>query len=52
MQYMKIQPQSFLGSREEDIFMCVLLYTGMVAILYNGTEPFEIFNTLLKEGLM
>ena len=38
MLYTKIQPQTFLGSGEED-FKC--FYMGMAAILFNGAEPFE-----------
>ena len=37
MLYTKIQPQSFLGSGEED-FKEFLSYMDMVAILFNGTE--------------
>ena len=52
MLYTKIQPQSFLGSGEED-FEMLLQYIGMAAFLCNGAEPFEqIVNTLLKEGFM
>ena len=46
MLYTKIQPQSFLGSGEED-FEVFLPYLDTVAILFNGAEPFEqISNTL------
>ena len=45
--YMKIQPQSFLGSD----FKYFLQYIGMVAILFNDVEPFEqIVNSPLSEG--
>ena len=40
MLYTKIQPQSFLGSGEED-FKVFLPYMEMAAILFNCTEPFE-----------
>ena len=40
MLYTKIQPQSFLGSGEEE-FEVFLPYIGMAAILFNGAEPFE-----------
>ena len=51
MLYTKIQPQSFLGSGED--FKVFLPYTGKVAILFDGAEPFEqIGNTLLTEGPM
>ena len=40
MLYTMIQPQSFLGSIEEN-FKCLLPYVGMAAILFNGVEPFE-----------
>ena len=44
MLYIKVQPQSFLGSGKED-FMFILPYMGMAAI-FNGAEPFEqIVNT-------
>ena len=36
----KIQPQSFLGSGEED-FLVFSPYMGMAAISFNGMEPFE-----------
>ena len=50
MLYTKIQPQSFLGSREED-FLVFLPYTDKAAILFDGAEPFEqIGNTFLTEG--
>ena len=49
MLYTKIQPQSFLGSGEEE-FQEFLPYMDMAAILFNGTKPFEqIGNTLLTE---
>ena len=35
----KIQPQKFLGSGED--FQVFLPYMGMVAILFNGQEPFQ-----------
>ena len=42
-----IQPQTFLGSGEEDFYM------SMAAILFNGVEPFkQIVNTLSTEGPM
>ena len=40
MLYTKIQPQSFLGSGEED-FQEFLPYMGMAAILFDGAELFE-----------
>ena len=40
MIYTKIQPQSFLGSGEED-FQEFLPYTDMAAILFNCGEPFK-----------
>ena len=40
MLYTKIQPQSFLGSEEED-FEVFLPYMGMAANLFDGAEPFE-----------
>ena len=44
----KIQPQSFLGSGEEDV-----LLLNMAAILFNGAELFvQIFNMLLIKGPM
>ena len=50
MLYIKIQPQSFLGSEEEDF--CFTMY-GHGAILFNGAEPFEqIVITLWTEGPM
>ena len=50
MLYTKIQPQSFLGSGEED-FWVFLPYMGMAAILIDGSWPFEqIFNPPLTEG--
>ena len=52
MLYTKIQPQSFFGSEEEDFYV-FLPYMGMVAILFNGAEPFkQIINTLLTESPM
>ena len=52
MLYTKIQPQSFLGSGEED-FNCVLLYIGMTAMSFNGAEPFEqTVNAPSTEGPM
>ena len=38
MLFRKIQSQSFLVL-ENKIFKGLLLYTGMVAILFNGVEP-------------
>ena len=50
MLYTKIQPQSFLGSGEED-FQEFLPYMDMAAVLFNCAEPFkQIGNTLLTEG--
>ena len=47
--YTKIQPQSFLGSGEED-FKVFLPYMGIAAILFNCEEPFkQIGNTILTE---
>ena len=40
MIYAKIQPQSILGSREED-FQRFLPYMGMVVILVNEPWPFK-----------
>ena len=52
MLYTEIQPQSFLGSGEED-FLVFLPHMGMAAILFDGAEPFErICNTLSAKGLM
>ena len=52
MLYTKIQPQSFLGSGEEDIEV-FLPYMGIAAILFSGEKPFEqIINTLSTEGPM
>ena len=49
MLHTKIQPQSFLGSGEED-FQEFLLYMDMAAILFNRTAPFEQNgNTFLTE---
>ena len=39
MNYAKIQPQSILGSGEED-FSMFLPYMGMAAILVNELRPF------------
>ena len=48
--HIKIQPQSFLGSWEED-FQEYFTYMDMAAILFNCAEPFEqIGNTLPTEG--
>ena len=48
----KIQPQSFLGSGEEDVLV-FLPYMNMAAILFNGAELFvQIVNMLLIEGPM
>ena len=50
MLHSKIQPQSFLGSGEED-FQEFLPYIDMAAILFSCVEPFEqIGNTLSTEG--
>ena len=50
MLYTKIQPQSFLGSGEED-FQEFLPYMDMAAILFNCAELFEqIGNNLSTEG--
>ena len=50
MLYTKIQPQTFLGSGEED-FQEFLPYMDMLAIFFNCAEPFEqIGNTLSTEG--
>ena len=35
-----IQPQNFLGSREEDFYV-FLPHLGIVDIFFNGTESFE-----------
>ena len=52
MLYTIIQPQSFLGSREEDFYV-FLQYMGMAAILFNGAKPFDqIGHTFSIEGLM
>ena len=49
MLYTKVQPQSFLGSGEEDS-QEFLPYMDMAAILFNCAEPFEqIGNTLSTE---
>ena len=49
MLYTEIQPQSFLSSGEK-IFLSVLPYMGMAAILLNGADPFEqIYNILSTE---
>ena len=49
MLYTKVNLKAFLGFGEED-FKCFLPYMGMVAILFNGAEPFEqIANTPLTE---
>ena len=40
MLYTKIQPQSFLSTKEED-FKFFLLYMGMAAILFSDAEQFE-----------
>ena len=54
MLYTKIQPQSFLVSREDEFQGFFFLpYMGVAAILFNGAEPFEsIINTPLTEGPM
>ena len=43
MLYTKIQPQSFLGSGDEDfkVFLLYNIIMGMAAILFYGTEPFK-----------
>ena len=52
MLYTKIQPQSFPGSREEDLQM-FLPYMGMATILFNSAEPFEqTGKTFSTEGPM
>ena len=49
MLHTKIQPQSLLGSWEENL--SVLPYMDTVAILDNGPWPFvQIFNLPLKDG--
>ena len=51
--YTKYQPQSFLGSGEEDFSTVCLPYMGMAAILFDGSGPFEqIGDTFLTEDLM
>ena len=51
MLYTKIQPQNVFGS--EKIFKSFLPCRGMVAILFNGAEPFkQIVNTFLRNGHM
>ena len=51
MLYNKIQPGSFLDSREEDFLSVFLPYLGIGAILLNVAEPFkQIDNTSLTEG--
>ena len=47
MLYTKIQPQSFLGSGEED-FQKFLPYMDMATILFNCMEPFEQIGNTLK----
>ena len=50
MLYTKNQPQSFIGSGEED-FQEFSPYMDMAASLFNCAEPFEqIGNTLSTEG--
>ena len=56
MLYTKIQPQSFLGSGEEDfkclffVFWFFLPYMVNVVILFNVVEPFkQIINTHSKK---
>ena len=52
MLYTKIQPQSILGSGEEDFYV-ILPYICMVAILFNSVEPFEqIVSTLSTDSPM
>ena len=52
MLYTKIQPQSFLGSGEEN-FLVFLPCMGIAAIVFDGAGPFEqTGNTLLTEGPM
>ena len=49
----KIQLQSFTGSGEENFLRVFTIYMAMVAILFNGVEPFEeIGNTFSTEGSM
>ena len=49
--YTKIQPQSFLGSEEEDFLMFNMYGHG--CHLFNGEKPLEqIVNTLLTENPM
>ena len=51
--YTKIQPWSFLDSREEDFWVFFLPYMGMVEILFNDAELFEqIDNSPSTEGPM
>ena len=51
MLFIKIQPQSSLGSGED--FYVFLPYMGMVAILFTTERPFEqIVSTMLTEGPM
>ena len=46
------QPQSFLGSEEEEFYV-FLPYLGMAAILFNNVEPSEqIVNTSSMNGRM
>ena len=52
MLYTKIQPQSILGSGEEDFYV-ILPYICMVAILFNSVESFEqIVSTLSTDSPM
>ena len=49
MLYTKIQPQSFLVLKNK-ISKGLLLYMGMVVILFNGVEPFEPIVNILSTG--
>ena len=52
MLYTKIQPESFLGSGEEN-FYAFLPYMGIPAILFSWAETVEqIVNMLSTEGSM
>ena len=53
MQYTKIQPESFLGSGEDDFKKILSAFMGMEAVLFCWVEPFEqVINTLSKDGSM
>ena len=42
MLYTKIQPKSFHGSGEKYFYVSLFsTYLGMVAILFNGADPFD-----------